>query len=167
MGLFFVSKLKHKLLMDQYEMVIEKRDYWKEQAQNAIAEKNEALSVRNELIKDRDFYKQLNERNYQKYRKVLSSNGGYGSANKKLKEKVDRYEKILGVNKTDEVSHNIVFGVDLAIGNDVHYEPKNLKDNKKSRLTNFIFDEIGLREERHNYSHQSKNNKRKANKKDK
>lgn len=159
MGLFFVSKCKYLLLKEKYERSIEQKEYYKSEAKRAIEDKNEAISVKNEVIKDRDFYKQQNELNYQRYRKTLSSNGGYQTRAKELEKKVKQYESILGVDSI-EPTHNVVVGVDLSIGNDLHYEPSN-KNIDKRVPKNFKADELSEEEHICKSNHRNKKKQKK------
>lgn len=159
MGLFFVSKCKYLLLKEKYERAIEQREYYKGEAKRAIEDKNEAISVKNSVISERDFYKQQNELNYQKYRKVLSSNGGYQTRAKELEKKVKNYESILGVDSIEH-TRNVVVGVDLSIGNDLHYESSN-KSVDKRVPKNFKADELSEEDHVCKSSHRNKKKQKK------
>ncbi len=161
MGLFFVSKCKYLLLKEKYERAIERKEYYKDEAKRAIEDKNEAINVKNAVISDRDFYKQQNELNYQKYRKTLSSNGGYQTRAKDLEKKVKKYESILGIDST-EPTHSVVVGVDLSIGNDLHYEPSNKNIDKKNPK-NFKADELSEENHVNKSNYKNKKNKRRIN----
>lgn len=157
MGLFFVNKYKYLLLKEKYERAIEQKEYFKGEAKRAIEDKNEAIRVRNLVISERDYYKEQNELNYQKYRKTLSSNGGYQTRAKELEKQVKKYKNILGMTPVDP-TRNLVVSVDLSTGNDLHYEPSN-KNIDKNVPNNFKADELSEEEHICKSNHRNKKTK--------
>lgn len=159
MGLFFVNKYKYLLLKEKYERAIEQKEYFKGEAKRAIEDKNEAIKVRNSVISERDYYKEQNELNYQRYRKTLSSNGGYQTRAKELEKQVKKYKNILGMTPVDP-TRNLVVSVDLSTGNDLHYEPSN-KNIDKNVPNNFKADELSEEEHICKSNHRNKKKQKK------
>lgn len=88
MGLFFVSKRKYKNLEVVYRKMKESRDYFKflfDSNKETTDMLTETIGVLNTKIKD--LIKQRDNAEG-KYRKLLSSNGGFSTANKKLKKEI-------------------------------------------------------------------------------
>ena len=101
----FIRKAKYEDLKYELGKIKENRRYWEEQFQ-LMKENKESLEVIiSELRKDRDEYKKQSEEYYNQYRKVLASNGGYSTSNKKLKEELDN--NILELKETKKLKEEL------------------------------------------------------------
>ncbi len=99
MGLFFVSKKSYKQLEENYKRIKENRDYFKRLFDNNKETTEmliETTDVLNEKVKD--LTKQRDEAE-SRYRKVLASNGGYSTANKRLKKEIRELKTGKKINK--------------------------------------------------------------------